>query len=1350
MSDTDSDKNQKANIFDMETQNFGDRHSGASNSIYDVETQILSTDAPKQDSNRLSRPNVQNKIVRNSAMDIHNLETQNYESNISELETQRNEENIESVTARRLTTSIYDVETQNFVSNSGKGHIEVQESGKNESRVRDLDQIDIENSNTQRLNDERITEDIFDMETQLELNNAVKNISDLETQLEPNDIFIEERTDKDNDGDNVADSIKNEANYENMESPNSRSSSPRSLNLSSPDINEEIPPSPLNESGHLLESTELLEFFGEGIDQSDKVQTYNIVSTPKSKAKVSSETENNANGNRSNTPDNNDIEDDVENIFDAPTQRINSESEALASKDANEKYTFVQMREKCRTPQSEQIDDFETDAEEYVEEFAEKQRKFSGTLNKSCNESAGKRNNPGTSVNSEDIFDVLTQSNSDRVIDDTSKSPINRQSETRSEPDTVDNAIHDQYNRVDTLSENIDDMPTQLILPQETSISSLKNNQNDMNDMELTQIINTNKDVPNNALNNLDQEDLSYEMAPTQRIDEKEINSEREKAVGSSNANVNDSIEQNLNEMFDDIRSENILECQQMSTQHLEKILDSSASDNDLSTSATDNVLQTQLRKTKRTASQNSDVSFSNVTTRRKKNIKDTQELAESMKTQVLSENVNSSQTSKAGDDKTDDDSVATTSGKREKRRPLKMKNKPDMDPTSDDNGVNVTNETKEIKHLRRTKSIKQSDEAASEQVLEEDSSKVTVDDTEEHSAAEPGVCAPCPSTDGQGAETLGALLENDDDILSRLPLVRISGTLSNPGSPSVSSTSTVHTVRSKRSVAKNRNKNVPSKKSRRKRTVKDPKQDEHDPLLDDHLPSPKSRRSKIPDAADSSEDSDCDLHIRFQQIAERMLNKQPSNEKSRNEVNVQNVSKPVVPDKKRSTRASNISKGSKQNADAESINSSPRASSRMTRHSNRQNESSFRVSQKENSAESTAEEFTKSETTSVVKRKRSVIWNDSMEDINLKKRKENQAIKENATSTPRARRSIMKAADRQSPNILERSAENRSRENSPVIESKKYFEDSKTISKAAAMKSQKTVLRPKKDENVDSRRSNVRQTKRNINETQTATNTEMTANEDNGRSKQVKTKEQTKMNSTEGKILKIVLNPIKNVTSSIRDESQEVEMIMETILKEVDDKNLSIRQNSSARIFKKESGIRRWKQANTDPETDSTLTESSLSSDADDGNSSVSLVKRARLAKSSVPSRTRSAAAEKKEVFKRPTRANRAINSVLDSSMESTSSSSLSSRSSVSSTPKVLRSSARRKKPEMDQDTRGMSVSLETMSSDSMSPRTRRSMSASSSSTSLAHRILFTGVTEDYSKIIKTLGEYMINSKKF
>nr|XP_012235937.1 PREDICTED: LOW QUALITY PROTEIN: dentin sialophosphoprotein [Linepithema humile] len=1383
-SDTNVDENQGTNIFDMETQNFEKGHSMVSDSIYDVETQKFSTDASEHSveantkaSKQFSKPDVQNKTTGNSATDIHDLETQIYMSDISELETQRSKENIEKVTAKKLTTNIYDVETQNCISDSDKGDIEVQEfkNDKNKSREGNLDQIEhnIDNLETQRLNNKRITEDISDMETQLELDgttNATNDISDQETQLQTND----EQADKDKNKDNAVNTIKSGTSYENMGLLRSGSSSPRSLNLSSPGIDEDAPSSPLNQSGHLLESSDLLEFFAEGIDKSDEVQTCNAVSTPKSRAKASSGTENSS-GNRSNTPDSKD-EDDVENIFDAPTQLVNPKFETSALKDADKEDTFAMRnlpQKKRETSRSKQTDDdSETDAEEYIEELAKKERESSN------NESASKKNDPGTSVESEDMFDVPTQRFNDRVIDDTSNSSINRLS-NMNETDVVDNAAHDQDKRTDISSMDIDDMKaTQLILPQKASDSPSKNNQNDVDDMAPTQIINANINAPKSiiASENLDQEDIDYEMAPTQIIGEERRNFEREKTGKSSNVNLNDTIEQNLNEMFDDICSENIHESQQMSTQNLEKILDSSASDNDLSTTAADKVLQTRLRKKKHasysqssrnssgiktnadnnvdTDSQNSDTLF--ITTKRKRNIiKDTQELVESME-DTPSENANSSHMSKADNEKTEDNSAATRSSKRRKRLP-KLKNKSDTDPTLNDDDISDTSETKKT-NLRRMRSMKPSDGATSERVLEKHSSKVAADDAE-NSTTESNIYAPCPLRNGQGVEISNAFFENDDDILSRLPAVRISGTLSNPGSPSASSTSTVHTVRSKQRVTKDRNKKK-SKKSLRKQSVEDSEKDKDlnevkgeasIPLLDNSS-SLETRKSKILNPADSSEDSDCDLNIRFKQVAERILTKQPSYQKSRNKGSIQNASDSAVPDEKRNMRTSNVSKNPKQNADADAESTNlRRASSRLTR----QNDESSRASKEEDSAERTAAKFIKSETKSVVRRKRGLnATEENVEDTNLKKRKANQVIEESAVST-RGRRSVMKAADRQFPNNLE-SAKSNSRENSPVIESTKSSKDSQAVSKAAAViESQKVVLNPKTDENADSGRSNVKRTRRKINESQTTAST--SADENSSKNKQIQTKEEkTNLSLIRSKHLKIVLSPVKiPMTSSVRDESQEVEMIMGTILSDVHDKNLSIRESSSAKIFKKESRIGRRNRASADIKTDSTLTESSVSSDVDDSDNCAPKAKRGKLTKSSVPSQTRARVSEKKEIFKRPTRANKT--SILDSSMESTTDrdSLCSSRSDVSSSSRASRSrtaGARRKEkigmhqssPSDDsRPSSRMNTSLETTSPVSVSSRTRRSMSILSNltPTSTRHRILFTGITEDYSKIVKTLG---------
>lgn len=213
-------------------------------------------------------------------------------------------------------------------------------------------------------------------------------------------------------------------------------------------------------------------------------------------------------------------------------------------------------------------------------------------------------------------------------------------------------------------------------------------------------------------------------------------------------------------------------------------------------------------------------------------------------------------------------------------------------------------------------------------------------------------------------------------------------------------------------------------------------------------------------------------------------------------------------------------------------------------------------------------------------------------------------------------------------------------------------------------------------------------------------------------------------------------------------------------------DKNLSIRESSSAKIFRRELRTRSRKRSNLDTETESVSSESGMSSEVGDSDNtqldnSPPRNKYGRFVKRSVSSQSKAQMAQKKGTFKKPTRITHNQNSassISDSSTENMigESSQGSTESDASTSSRVSRSKAAsiRKKGmvESNQNTRrlpydGASVlntSAEVTSLVLTPSRTRRSTSILNNSTPsvMKHKILFTGIKEDYSKVVKTLGE--------
>ncbi|KAL6428900.1 hypothetical protein ACFW04_008015 [Cataglyphis niger] len=1355
-----SENRQPSSIFDIETQKFeGHENSITSNSIHDIETQIFSKDGSThsiQANNKInkqleSKLNVQDEVTSTSVTDIHDMETQNY---INEVETQKSEDNIQNVILKRFTTDIHNAETKNYIDGTSKndGNTKKSKIDKNKNQKKGLDQVEcnINDSETLKFDNKDIAEDLSNIETQMD--NNVNDISNDRVNMDKDVANITKNginDDNEKDKNNTIETIKTIINYDNVaQSPNSRSSSPGSLNLSSPGVDKDCVSS--LHSDHLLESSDLLEYFGQDIDKDyrEEIEASNT-STPKSHMKTSSERDNNA-GNMSNN--------DEDSIFDAPTQRL-CDFESRKSDEINEKN--IHKLSKKKNGSKENINnDPEMNPEEYPEKLVKKQRKSLNISDKSCNDNIDNRNDPGTSIESEDIFDALTQSNS--LVKDTSNSSGSNHLSKINETDAV-----------------VDDMaPTQII-------------SNDENTHDQDNLVNKSlADI--NDINNA--------------IEERRTKHTGRKAIRSFQTDADDSLEQKLNEMFENVNS-SIHEPPHLSTQALEDILESSQSDNELSinkhtvneSSRTDSVLQTQLKKKSCTPcnqslcdipeteannvnnveidSQTSDFSL----TRQKKNIlRETQkrekELVDSILQNVTSsrQDSNTSRISEVNNEKVDDNTVTKFNKKTSKNETNIM-----IDSLNNDNVTETTsnNNSNNENNLRLSMKRKYGVESeADSKVLKNDPNKVEIDNVEKDvgekdSGSESNVCAPCSSRDAERAQTSDISLESDDDILTRLPAVKISGTLSNPASPSASSTSTVCSEKVKR--IKGRNKKITRNKLR-KQSVEDTEKNgssnqEHDKttisFVDNNMPDLNVKINKmtknILEEVDTSDDSDTEMKTkRFKQMADRIMLNNRDDYPKRGKKNVRNTF-----NKKESAPnlLSNLSNNLKLGTDDElKISSQTISSSRITRHSNKQNGETSDVSRKEARVENeTYDKSTKSETRSIVRKKRTVnsIEND-VKETNSRKRKAHQVIEKRPILTRARRNTVNTDVDRQSP-ILDYFIKINSRENSPVIGSTKYSRDNKTVSETILGESQK-ALDLKTDENINSRRSNIKRSKRKINDDQTAMNADVTANKSSINNEQVQV-QQRQMNLSQDKVLKVVISPIRrSVINSIEDESQEVEMITGKNLSNVQDKNLSIRETNTAKMFQRRSRMRSRKQLNINTETDSAFTESNTSFFIDDSNtqSDDSILKikiRKRFTKSSTGE---THALKKKETFKKPISVNQnSASSSFDSSTENTinessqnsniendtSSSSRSSRSKTASIRKNEKIKVTRSMRKINDSTSSrINISTEiTPLPSTPSTRIRRSSSVFSYSTpsTARHKVLFTGITEDYSNIVKTLG---------
>jgi len=1340
----DITENEKINILDAEMQEFENRCKIVP-SIHDMETQEFPEGMHVEANADATKPsvNVCDQITTNMR-DIQNMETQNdidindedgNEMQKSKIVWIQNQENLDLIRQ-----NIHDLETQKF-------------------------------------ENERVINDICDAETQLKLDCDTNATKDTETQLKSNSI-IDDQVDKHDNKNNTANAGSSETNTEKeiKNRPKSRSSSPGSLNLSSSGIDDEGPPS-LNDSTHLLETTDLLEYFAEGIDKHEEIRASNA-STPKLCKEALSKRDNNVET-ISNALDKEDDEDE-EDIFDAPTQCINNET--LLSDEINTKNAFIicKISKKKSRPKQDNPDDSETDAEEYLEELAKEQHESVSVPHKLCNKNISNNNDPGTSVESEDMFDAPTQRpNLIDDVQDTSNPSVNHPAKVN-ESNAIGNdtastqiikQIKDKSDQDECFSPDINDMPTQLLshktLPK-TAIISRSLSLNDDVDETNMQIVNTDDNIiksPNlRALEN-NYENMEYELAPTQIISE--VENEKKRNFECEKSNLDDTLERNLNKMFENVSNDSIREPQQISTQSLEDILESSQCNNSLSTNEVSNVISlinntSQIQSTRRSrtskkrslydqsaaktnasnihnaesVSQDSDIYFSTPTRRKRNTLKDTQELKESVNEIISSrQDTNSSKASKTNMEKIDDDNIITKSNRRGKRI---RKNKTVLMNNDDVNKI-VSNEDNERK-LRKSK-MKRATTATSEtdkQILEEDFDEAKVNDSMKDSTSNPNIYISC-SLGEQSAQTSDTLYESDDNILTRLPPVRISGTLSNPVSPSGSSISiSSHRFKQNATTNKKNKRNLKNKSLNKQDTKRDKNlnqtSDDKVSLLDNIEPT---------NVMNTSEDSDSETNFkRFKQMANRMYNKLHYM-KRHGKKTTQNT-KSAVSDKKKNTHSShNVSKDSEQNVDIESRNSL-RIGTRTTRHSSRRNdETHSHVLQNKLGTESMTDKPLKSETKSnITNSGKRFLTEEDIEQTNSKKRKtdkvsniENHLVSMSDRRNTRKRTRTINDEQLQSPNMSEHSIETNSHGNLSVSE--KFSADDKTAFKTTLKKTQKTS-HLKIHENVSFTKSRGTRHKANV--------AIMDENSDKTKQAPTKIEKVTSHMFNQGKTLKIILSPI------IGNESQEVEMIMGGSLSNVQNENLSIKERSNVNILQRQSRIKSRKQTNANAEENSVIIENSVSSVVDSAESDKPTLKakRGRFAKKnkkdSAPLLSEAKVPEKKEIFKKP------VADCYLGNLSTSENSQDSMESNVSSNSRSSRSKTANKKKEklgihqdpIDNISSRINISIDNMSLVSTPSRTRRSTSSlNSTSIIVRHKILFTGITEDYSKTIKMLGKY-------
>ncbi|CAL7947464.1 unnamed protein product [Xylocopa violacea] len=556
---------QRISIHDMETQNSIESHDETDDDIHDVETQKICL--TKKIRALAKSPHIQ-------ATNIHDLETQ----------CGINDGSVE-------VTDIHNVETQHDID------IHDMETPKRVNFIRKVATGDDSASNVANLETSETKE-----EKKL-INEKDNDVHNTVTQK----VEVNNSTSNSNDADKVEDKVKE------TETANS---SQRYLELS-PTNSDDDSLMECDESRNLLGSQPLLQLAEHDDEPSNDA---NLKSS--SPVKVSD----------ANEHDTSNKSTDEENIFDAATQvtKVNespskdvpqrvdypfkARSVADDSNDTDEGCVF-QMYSYNRRKDSEkssksQLSDSEgstTDEEGRFAEIALKQKQNASSFFVNHNESKEGKCDASTSRESEDLFDKLTQpanwrtqSKKDSVkevsfdaptqVIDTKRSENNEKTNDNTETMEDDDMAPTQILR---RSSNSPVKETNPLIPltetKEKKGASDKEDNTEIDNNAPTQIISTadkatfETDESSSTLDPLKAivmedpgvVDIDYEMASTQRISDIEKEMPDACKDVSESSKSSDSIERNLNAMFNDVNEERIEEQPQISTQVLTNVLES-------------------------------------------------------------------------------------------------------------------------------------------------------------------------------------------------------------------------------------------------------------------------------------------------------------------------------------------------------------------------------------------------------------------------------------------------------------------------------------------------------------------------------------------------------------------------------------------------------------------------------------------------------------------------------------------------------------------------------------------------------------------------------------------------------
>ncbi|XP_076627805.1 mutator 2 [Colletes latitarsis] len=1345
---------QRVSIHDMDTQKSFESQNETD--IHDVETQKICTNKITTTEN----------LCHKKPIDIHDMETQHDQN----LQMQGNVTDIHEMETQ-YDIGIHDVKPSRAI---GRQNVSAQDA---EDSIRD-----VEKHKTEK------TELPEDTKSSDKMN--VQNIEAKEGKCCSNNANIYDDKYEGNNTSKTVVTIKQEdiiMHDEQTEDIQKASQGCLQLSLST---NFEDDCSELDKSHNLLGSQNLLEDLIEDDDVLNKSHSKTSMSI-KSSCLNNNETTEKSTDDESIFDAATQVNTKAGNVFKTVTQSIEYPLKAALVEDDSDdtdqeclfqRYSRIASQDSQNPSKSQSLnsEDSDTDEEGQFTEIAVKEKR-------ACFEARQNANKEVTSGDSDDLFEMPTQQ-------------INRRSKNSLTTVDVDFDAPTQVIKTKKSEDNtkvkdieIDDLAaTQILQTIESSSSAnkpidlTKNNAvstekdiTEMDDNMPTQIMNISETVPEsgknespssdllnpNSVDGNSDKDIDYEMAPTQLISEVDKSQSVPNAGDRKNAlkklketNLNDTLEQNLNDMFEDVNEDDIEDQSLMSTQVLTNILQSSQHENKSDTSNVDSespanskvkespkgrkrktplidsISHSTPRKQNRRSnlknttindeSQNAGNYIANLTSTQKQNILlNSQGVASPVK--------NTSDNSKEEEHETMSEAMSVMNNKNISVCETLLKSTPKRLPVP--------------RSLARNKNV---ESEVSETITERtDESKNNKDMLEESSKTDNQVSITSVNT--RQSRLMSLVLNNDDDILAGLPEVRISGTLSNPASP----TTPISKKRSQKKAVSR--KKQTSRKSTRKLPVRGNAEDA-EPCVSELNSSPilgTVSRLNGDKASTNIHESDDERITESSKQSTRKI-----------------ASETLHKSKKKSlSREKSISAIDLQ----EQTRIAPIQSNRMTRNSSKENvdnSSIFQVQNEDLIGNTVIEPAQRTTLSSSRLEKKSLNSADIIETSNTKKRKGN--ANKSTSRGIKGRKSTARntIVNQNSTNIHDYVI----KQNSPVnvedpCNTQLSVSQENLQSKQLVIKIMKISHNERTDclspstpneSIVENNNMEIKQTRRTRVNKRVASNNAVTT----------ETEEAVQNVRTRGNKSQKVTNrqqyEVEIVCSQSGEESQEVEMIMNASLK---DQSTNLDTHKKTEIHEKISGRTRNTRKReatviyTDEDSLNSNSSDLVQFDNEQFQRPSSKAKRAKTLKNSsnitnIPESEPDT--RPKTNNKRPFKLTRGSQqSASDSSMsdhlETNNSTSFvkNTSSKVNSTrsrgrqPKAKKLKVDKKQNEHfieDSSSSEMNSSVDNTSILSTPTRLRRSMSSSLSASSplrVKHKILFTGITNDYSKLLSKLG---------